>query len=730
MDFQSCPECDTLNPPGAKTCEQCKAALPEVPDFAPPPSPPPEPEPEPEPEPVEAADQPFEAAPEVLAQVSQLEAQIEAKPNANALYLQLAKLYTDGQRKDLAIRTLERCLEHDPKNVYIKHRLSQLTGATAPPTALAAPPPPAPASPTAHAAPHPTPAPAPRHPPAPSPAAAAHAPRPASPQAPPARTRPDAAPHPHPPASAPLHPPASAPSAGAPPAAAPGTSGPPRPPSHPAAGAHPAAATGATAAATPPPHPTGGTQPAPVPGAAPAATPPSQPAGAHPTVAVHPVHRPARPVIHRARRRGPSRSMVLGGVVALAVLGLGVKLLFFPGPRCVVTGSFSAVAPKWSPTSKQFAFLMQEGDRTRLAVHDLGRGAPRPLADVAGYDASAFAWSPDGSRIAYVGKGQEEWEPAVYVVDVGTGQSQLVADGSSPFWTSDGTSLLMRCAGGSAFDAEGAGDFGFGGTPCRVDVASGAVSRGLGLPGDVSLEWGAAVSPVLGQIAFERLGEAVPATPAPGEKPNLDGEFVQMVDSVAARKATNVAEGSRDLSRELEARQYMERRRQGQDEGASGLPRDVFVVDFLGGSPRQLTTDHRSGSPTWTRDGTRILYHSGAELWVMDADGGNAQPVVRSPLRVAPYSTAALTPDGRHALFVAPVEANEGIAQFMTGETPADLYEAGVGGTTAHRLANRHSFKQRFALSPDGKRILYEVIADTGTLTDSRTRSELWVMAR
>jgi hypothetical protein len=114
----------------------------------------------------------------------------------------------------------------------------------------------------------------------------------------------------------------------------------------------------------------------------------------------------------------------------------------------------------------------------------------------------------------------------------------------------------------------------------------------------------------------------------------------------------------------------------------------------------------------------------------MDADGGNAQPVVRSPLRVAPYSTAALTPDGRHALFVAPVEANEGIAQFMTGETPADLYEAGVGGTTAHRLANRHSFKQRFALSPDGKRILYEVIADTGTLTDSRTRSELWVMAR
>jgi hypothetical protein len=132
MDFQSCPECDTLNPPGAKTCEQCKAVLPELPDFAPAPSPPPEPEPGPEREPelvpAELVDQPFEAAPEVLAEVSQLEAQIEARPGEHALYLKLAKLYTDGQRKDLAIRALERGLEHDPKAVYIRHRLNQLIG--------------------------------------------------------------------------------------------------------------------------------------------------------------------------------------------------------------------------------------------------------------------------------------------------------------------------------------------------------------------------------------------------------------------------------------------------------------------------------------------------------------------------------------------------------------------------------------------------------------------------
>jgi hypothetical protein len=262
-----------------------------------------------------------------------------------------------------------------------------------------------------------------------------------------------------------------------------------------------------------------------------------------------------------------------------------------------------------------------------------------------------------------------------------------------------------------------------------VNVADGTVSRGGYLPDDVHLGWGAVVSPLLGRIAFDRTDLAGGAV-ASGEGTSLDGEFVEMVDSVAARGATNIAEGSRDLARELEARQYMERRRAARGEATSGLASDVFVVDFLGGRPRQLTTDGRSRAPTWTADGTRILYTSGDELWMMDAEGGDRQPLVRSPLKVAAYSTVTLTPDGNSVLFVAPVEGNEGLAQLMTGETPADLHVAPVGGTTAKRLTNQHSFKQRFALSPDGKRIVYEVIAETGTLTDSRTRSELWMMFR
>jgi hypothetical protein len=54
---------------------------------------------------------------------------------------------------------------------------------------------------------------------------------------------------------------------------------------------------------------------------------------------------------------------------------------------------------------------------------------------------------------------------------------------------------------------------------------------------------------------------------------------------------------------------------------------------------------------------------------------------------------------------------------------------APAGGGAPRRLANKHSFKHRYAVSPDGKRIAYEVLEDV-KMIGGEGRSEIWVMSR
>jgi hypothetical protein len=74
-------------------------------------------------------------------------------------------------------------------------------------------------------------------------------------------------------------------------------------------------------------------------------------------------------------------------------------------------------------------------------------------------------------------------------------------------------------------------------------------------------------------------------------------------------------------------------------------------------------------------------------------------------------------------VYAGPVkDVSAGMAKLMTGEEAADLHVLRVGEEAPRRLKNRHTFKQRFALSPDGRRIVYEA-------NDRKTRqSELWLM--
>src|SRR5687767_8161416 len=127
MELVACPSCGAFSNTEA-VCSECGVAIPDEPVAVasiPTSAPAADPEPVPEAPPTPAA---FEAAPEVLARIDDLEAQIAKKPQAPALYLQLSKVYAEAGRMDLATAAVERFLAVDPGNAYMRHKLAQLTG--------------------------------------------------------------------------------------------------------------------------------------------------------------------------------------------------------------------------------------------------------------------------------------------------------------------------------------------------------------------------------------------------------------------------------------------------------------------------------------------------------------------------------------------------------------------------------------------------------------------------
>jgi hypothetical protein len=105
----------------------------------------------------------------------------------------------------------------------------------------------------------------------------------------------------------------------------------------------------------------------------------------------------------------------------------------------------------------------------------------------------------------------------------------------------------------------------------------------------------------------------------------------------------------------------------------------------------------------------------------MEADGNGKQPLLKAP--VALFDPAAVAVGGDRVVYAAPVtDVNAGMARIMAGEEAADLHLVRPGDGAGRRLKNRHTFKQRFTLSPDGRRVVYEA-------NDRKTgQSELWLM--
>jgi TolB protein len=99
-----------------------------------------------------------------------------------------------------------------------------------------------------------------------------------------------------------------------------------------------------------------------------------------------------------------------------------------------------------SPNGSVLAFGWSEGsqgDGTDIGIANADGSDPRTLVPGAPGYLLDPNWSPDGTRIAYFDDGFRE----VYVVDVATGTTTLVAEGAVPAWIDDHTLIVELDSG-------------------------------------------------------------------------------------------------------------------------------------------------------------------------------------------------------------------------------------------------------------------------------------------
>ena len=268
--------------------------------------------------------------------------------------------------------------------------------------------------------------------------------------------------------------------------------------------------------------------------------------------------------------------------------------------------------------------------------------------------------SPDGRSIAYVRRSNDimtdKARSSIWLIDVASGDQRPLVAGSgnhfSPRWSPDG----KRIAYASTSE---------GGAPQLFVrwMDSGQTARITGLPDSPQgINW----SPDGRRIAYlmnvpdegTKLGSAPPKPEgAEWAKP------LEVIDKVTYRT----------------------------DDGGYLKPGfdHIFVVDALGGAPRQLTFGaYHDGNPEWTPDGRAILFSAvrksdwemianDSEVYRFDIDSGRISTLTD---RRGPDNGPIVSPDGRQIAYVGYDDHKKGFEQ-------ADLYVMNADGSGAHRVA-------------------------------------------
>jgi TolB protein len=120
-------------------------------------------------------------------------------------------------------------------------------------------------------------------------------------------------------------------------------------------------------------------------------------------------------------------------------------------PHALLTSSQPIMSPAWSPDGSKIAYVSFEKKRSQIYYVDVRTGQRRLITSYSGIN-SAPAWSPDGRKMAVVLS--KSGHPEIYLVDMLTGALTQITHSDSintePSFSPDGKAILfMSDRGGS-----------------------------------------------------------------------------------------------------------------------------------------------------------------------------------------------------------------------------------------------------------------------------------------
>ncbi|MBV9927212.1 MAG: PD40 domain-containing protein [Acidobacteria bacterium] len=328
--------------------------------------------------------------------------------------------------------------------------------------------------------------------------------------------------------------------------------------------------------------------------------------------------------------------------------------------------------PAWSPDGTKIAFVTrydEDGMRLNYVNVETGDIASFPFG---GGDAlSGPAWSPDGSKLAWASYSNI----SVRNVD-GTGVATLLTNsGTAPAWSPDGTKVAFQSARDGNFEIYVMNSDGTGQTRLTNNSAA-----------DTNPYW----SPDGGRIAFtsDRSGNANIYSMLP------DGSGVSMLTDTNGNNASWSAGGDRIAFDSERA----------DPSGVIGVyvaVSNIFVMAADGSNETQITHSSAGAfNPDWQPLPSQLAFLStrtgNVEIFTSDAQGGQQTRLTHSPA-IGDYSYAQVwSPNGTRLAYASYRGSSYGV------------YVANADGTGETLVTQTQNYTDFLRWTPDGNRIAFE----------------------